>query len=113
MSELSYSELVAARARVVEVARAILTGDLGVIEGSRQLMKVRLDVDPEQEDEDLLGMCGIESQTDHLPIGSVRQHWLPIALRQKDVEIAENEAFFRDSALAMCRALVERYSPAA
>ena len=113
MSELSYSELVAARARVVEVARAILTGDLGVIEGSRQLMKVRLDVDPEQEDEDLLGMCGIESQTDHLPIGPVRQHWHPIALRQKDLELAENEAFFRDSALAMCRALVERYSPAA
>lgn len=73
-------------------------------------MEIRADLDPAQEDSDLLGMAGIESETDHLPLGPVRQYWEPEALRRKDAELAECETFFRDSAVKMCRALVERYS---
>ena len=74
------------------------------------MMADRLDVDPEQEDAELLGICGIESKTDHLPLGSVRQYWDPEALQRNDAELAECEEFFRNSAMAMCRALVDRYS---
>jgi hypothetical protein len=110
MDRLSYSELLAARARIVEIAQAILEERSGIIAGAREMMWLRLDVDPDQEDEDLLGMAGIESQTDHLPLGEVRQHWDAEALLAKDAELAEQEAFFRESALACCRAIAERYS---
>ena len=80
MSDLPYSELLAARRRI---ATNILDGRVGIVEGSRQLMEFWLSVDPEQEDSDLLGMCGIESQTDHLPLGDVRQYWDAEALRHQ------------------------------
>jgi len=67
-------------------------------------------VDPKQEDRELLRMVGIESQTDHLPLGRWREQWAPEALRIKDQEIVENEEFFRESAHEICRILVERYS---
>ena len=107
------SELAFARARIVEIASAILDGRLGVVEGARRLMAFRFDADPGQEDKDLLGMCGIESQTDHLPLGPVRQDWDPSELRRMDAEIADHEAFFRESALRRCRALVQRYARSA
>jgi hypothetical protein len=110
MSDLPYSELLAARLRIAEIAAAVLDRRVGIIEGSRQLMEFRLDVDPDQEDSDLLGMCGIESQTDHLPLGAVRQYWDAEALRLKDAELADHESFFQHSAFEMCRSLVERYS---
>jgi hypothetical protein len=96
--------------RIVEIAQAILEERSGVIAGAREMMWFRLDMDPDQEDEDLLGMAGIESQTDHLPLGDVRLYWDAEALLIKDAEMAEQEAFFRDSAFACCRAIVERYA---
>ena len=113
MTHPSDSQSAFARARIAEIAAAILDGRLGVIEGSRRLMEFRVEADPEQEDPDLLGMCGIESQTDHLPLGPVRKYWDDDALRRKDAELAENEAFFRESALEMCRSLAGRYSRSA
>lgn len=110
MTRLSHSELLAARARLVEIAQAILDGRVGVIAGARTMMRYRLDVDPEQDDQDLLGMTGIESQTDHLPLGDVRKYWDPEALREKDAELAQCEAFFREHAVACCRAIVDRYT---
>lgn len=110
MSDSPYSELLAARSRIAEIAAAILDGRVRIIEGSRQLMEFRLAVDPDQEDSDLLGMCGIESQTDHVPLGVVRQYWDAKALRVTDTELADHEAIFRDSAFEICRSLVERYS---
>lgn len=110
---MTASDRMAARARLVEIAQAILEERIGIIAGARELAWLRHDVDPEQVDEDLLGMAGIESQTDHLPLGDVRRHWAEAALRRADAEVAEQEAFFRDSAFASCRALVERYTPRA
>lgn len=81
-----------------------------MIAGAREMMRYRLDVDPEQDDGNLLGMAGIESQTDHLPVGDVRRYWDPSALRLKDAELADNEEFFRESAMSCCRAIVEEYS---
>ena len=110
MSTPSAEQIAQTRREIVAVARAILDGRVGVIEGSRRLVGLRWDVDPEQEDRELLGMVGIESQTDHLPLGKWREQWSPDALKAKDAEIAENEEFFRESAYEICRILVERYS---
>jgi len=63
-------------------------------------------------DEDYSIFLGIESETDHLPVGDVRRHWSPEALSQKDIEIQEVETFFRERALKAARALITRYERA-
>jgi len=63
-------------------------------------------------DEDYTVFLGIESETDHLPVGDVRRHWSAEALAQKDVEIEAAEAFFRERALNAARGVIARYERA-
>jgi len=54
----------------------------------------------------LLILTGIDSETDALPMGDVRKEWSPDALKRKDKEIAEAEAFYRDSAFNAATELI-------
>jgi len=44
-----------------------------------------------------------------MPIGEVRQHWNPEALRVKDAEVAKVEALYREQAFEICRKLIQKY----
>ena len=99
-----------ARQRVVRVADAIIRGDLGLIEGSRRLCEIRAEHGSLRDDADFGVFVAIESETDHLPIGDVRAHWSPDALLVKDREIRAAEEFYRESAIAACRRLIERFA---
>jgi Protein of unknown function (DUF2489) len=98
-----------AEQRVVAVASAMLRSELGVIEGSRLLCTLRPQVSSLHHDPDFLTFVGIDSETDHLPVGDVRQHWAPDALVIKDQEIQAAEAFYRDLAFAGCERLLARF----
>lgn len=95
---------------VVEVATAILRGELGVIEGSRLLCSLQFCVSSLDHDSDFLPFVGIDSETDHLPVGDIRQHWAADALARKDIDIENVEALYRDSAIAGCERLLARFS---
>jgi hypothetical protein len=76
-----------------------LGGRVGIIEGARQISRYcggHLGLD--EPDPDLTAFARIDSETDHLPIGEVRQYWAPHALAKKDAEIVRCEALYRDSA---------------
>jgi hypothetical protein len=94
---------------VVRCAREMLAGAIGVIEGSRILARLRCDVGDGDFDPDFLPFVAIDSETDHLPVGTVRDYWDRDALAAKDLEIGEAEAFHREAALVACRRLVERF----
>jgi hypothetical protein len=94
---------------IVRVARGILDGSMGVIAGAREMTKLHFRSHSKERDEDFLVFVGIDSETDHLPLGDVRRHWSPDALARKDVEIREAEDFFREQAHAAARALIARY----
>jgi len=49
---------------------------------------------------------GIDSETDTLPLGEVRQYWNAEALERKDREIAEAEAFYGDAVREVASRLV-------
>jgi hypothetical protein len=101
-----------AREIVVGAAREVLAGELGVLEAARVIAWYSSYIDPEQEDSDLLGIAGVESQTDHLLLGEYRFAWPPDVLVVKEAEIAEAEVLFGPGMLESCIALVRRYSPA-
>ena len=110
MGELSATDRRALERQLLDIAQGVLAGRIGIIEGARLIMPLRPDLDPENEDQDLLAITGIESQTDHLPLGPWRAEWSPEALRAKDEELAENEDFFREAMFRRCRSLIERFS---
>lgn len=94
--------------QIVEVARGVISGEVGLIAGSRQLWRLGLDVAPKR-DPDFTFFCGLDSLSDHLPIGEVRRLWDPDALREKDSEIAKFESHYREQALEICRRLIQKY----
>ena len=94
---------------IVRVAHRILDGSVGVIAGAREMTQVRFRSHSNDRDENFLVFVGIDSETDHLPVGEVRKHWSAEALAQKDIEIKEAEDFFRERAYTAARALIQRY----
>lgn len=93
------------RLKARELSSEILTGRLRILEGVRALVSLaHTDAIENQEDRNLI--IGIDSETDHLPIGAVRDYWSEDALRDKDVEIARYEQRCEDQIFQVCRRIV-------
>jgi hypothetical protein len=86
------------RARMLVLARGLVSGDLGVVAASRELMSY-CDV-PEPEIGAVLKVfVGIHSETDALPIGKVRSLWNSEALAREDLKIKAAEQRWHDQAV--------------
>ena len=94
--------------KIVEIARGIISGELQLIAGSRKLWRLGSEIEAER-DADFTFFCALDSETDHLPIGEVRERWNPDALREQDSEIMKIESFYRERALETCRRLIQKY----
>ena len=103
MSGKSYED------RIVDLAQRMLSGDVGLVEGSRQLVYVFGQLD--ERDEDLLApIIAVESETEDFPLGEARNHWSEEALKRKDAEVADYLREVKVKILGACEALVQRYS---
>jgi len=99
-----------ARAEVARKAQAILSGELGVLDGCIPLAQLAHDVVPDwRVDRDFLVFGVISSSIDHLPFGSVRRQWSAEALARADSEIALLTDLNRDDVLLACRNVVDRF----
>ena len=101
------------RGRVVAIAEAILRGELGIIEGARQLSSLAHGlVNDWTTDPDFLVFGALDTETDHLPVGAVRSFWDPTALREKDASVERIEAAARAEVEQACRSVVSRFRDA-
>lgn len=99
------------RERLVETARAVLRGELGVIAGARAINRLRHDTVADPLDPDFLRFVAIDSDTDDLPVEAAeRAHWDPEALAAKEAEIAEAEEHWREAVLEGCQRLIARFA---
>ena len=96
-----------ARKRATEVARSMLTGDLDLVEGSRRLHALALDLDM-QVDSTFLVFVGVASQADEWPPIAVRQNFSQRMLTRADAEKNEYLACMRSTILAACREVIEK-----
>lgn len=97
-----------AKDRAVAMARKVLDGEVGVIEGARALVGL-MHLDSEiASGEDFNSLCGIDSETDDLPIGRVREEWHQDSLVEKDREIARCEDFYGDRVRSACERIIAR-----
>jgi hypothetical protein len=95
-----------AQSRILFLAKQLLGGQIGVIAASRELSALRHKVEPPLA-EALLVFTAIDSETDALPIGEVRQQWSDEALGRKDPEIAEAESRYRETAMEAATRLLQ------
>ena len=96
--------------RAKEIAQAALDGRTAVLEAVRALVSLA-HRDAVADVEDRKFIIGIESETDHLPVGEVRKLWASSALKEKDVEIARAEELYRADFLETCRRIVQPHCP--
>ncbi len=96
------------RERVQDITNGILDGKRGVIDAARTLLPL-LRRSPElASEEDFNFVRAIESETDDLPLGRIRENWDPEALADKDREIARCESLWRDQFRATCERILQR-----
>ena len=83
----------------------MLAGTLGIVEGSRHLASLSHEV--ESEDESTFDVFrAVDSESDTLPVGEVRQQWNAEALKVKDEERMDYERTMKDVVMQACRKLV-------
>ena len=82
------------RRKVRALAQRIAAGEMGVIDGARQMLKFQVWLHV-RDDEDFRIFVGVDSESHHLPIGDVRKHWQADALKKKDEEIRSLEDYYR------------------
>lgn len=96
--------------QAVAAAKAVIAGELGIIEGAVQLSSLAHEIVPVwHKDKDFLIFGALISETDHLPTGTARKFWGVEALARADQNIARIEASARDNVLAACRSIIARF----
>jgi hypothetical protein len=98
-----------ARAQIGQLARDMLSGKLSFIEGSRLIWRLRTDACLPERDPDLMKFEGIDSETDALPVGRIRDLWAPDALQRLQPEIERRELWAREFGWAACQRLASRF----
>ena len=96
------------RGKIVAICEATLAEEIGIIAASRRLSALGLELF-DGHDEDFIMFDGVYTETDHLPVDMERRNWDTEALKRKDAEIAEAEAFYKTDVIAACRKLIERF----
>ena len=87
--------------RIIDVARRVIAGELGVIEGSQIIARLsRKSRRP--DDEIFLVFRGVDSEVDGLPNREERGRWSASRLASKDVERSEYEEEVRRAVVNGC-----------
>jgi hypothetical protein len=86
-----------------------MDGEESVIEGSRKMLKYQFWMKEEENDVWVIFRV-VDSDSDHLPIGAVGEHWNLQALERKDREIAEIEQIYRDQVQSAASRIREQYA---
>jgi len=98
------------RQQIVETAKAMLAGELSYLLGSRRLAALRYEAAVKDNDPDFMIFVAIDSDTDDLPQGSVREYWDKHALEKLQSEIEAAEVWAKEHAETECTKLVVRFS---
>ena len=110
MEHISHEEYVdRQRAKVASLATKILKKEMSMIEGAKEIVSLRYELDVDENDKDILAFVLIESETDDLPIGKARRFWAKDALAEKEPDVQEAEHWARGVGVDACKNLVERF----
>lgn len=92
--------------RAIQIARAVVAGQTRVLEAVRALCPILHSEPGLISQKDFNFIIGVESETDDLPIGRIREEWHSDYLPDKDHEIERCENLWRESIRAVCERLL-------
>lgn len=96
------------RERVQQIARMVIEEQIGILEATRALLPL-LHSDPGMVSLDDYNLFrGIDSETDDLPIGWVREEWHAQSLLEKDREIARCADLWREPVRSACERILSQ-----
>ena len=99
------------RTQCIDVCQSVIAGKIGLVEGVRSLVSLSFDLGCEDE-QPFLGFRGIDSQSDHFPLGEFRDSWNKDALAREDAKRIDIEGDFRDQVVADCKEIIDRFENA-
>lgn len=109
-ARLTHEEyILAARSRVVETAKRMLSGEISFLDGANTLCSLRFEVGIKEDDPDFLTFVGIDSETHNYPMREARQHWTKDALERLEPEIDQLEDWAKEAGQAPCQSLIRRF----
>lgn len=94
--------------RLRALCQRIIAGEESLIEGSRKMLQYRFWMKEEANDTWTIFQL-LDSESDHLPVGPVRSHWNPEVLKEKDKEINQIEAFYKDAIQKAASRIFDQY----
>ena len=98
------------RCEAVKLARAMLSGELGLLEGSIRLASLAYAIDPDwTKDPDFAVISSIADDIDHLPFGSARENWNEASLARADADIERITQLVRDEVMVACQNIIARF----
>lgn len=95
-------------AEIVSLAKTILDSKMRMIDGCHEMFKLLMGF-PLQYEKDFLIFTAVASETDHLPIGDERKNWDKKILRQKEIELADFENFYKKEIISACKKILRRF----
>lgn len=98
------------RGKIAEAATAMLEGKMSFIEGARRICGLRFKAELSNSDPDIVPFVAIDSETDALPLGDVRQLWAPDALAKLQPEIDKAESWARSVGHSPSQNLAARFT---
>ena len=104
------TEILAVRREIFDAAKAMLAGSLSYIEGARIIAKTWRAAKLDEDDDDFLPFVGIDSETEALPLGKIRELWNVAALETLQPDIDRSEAWAKGYGEPYCQNLVDRFS---
>ena len=93
------------RMQIISIASGMIQGDVPLIEGARELCSLRLDIGT-SESELFYPIIAFDSETDHYPVGAVRQHYSQEKLAELDREITAHLLEVRAEVVQSCESIV-------
>ncbi len=96
------------RQEIVELCTLMIDNDIDLIEGCRKLTSLCEQVD-DGENEIFFPIVAIESETDHFPIGSMRENCSESFLNRADEEMAEYLREVKPDIISSCKEIINYF----
>ena len=110
IERMSHDEYVlSGRARAAEIADSVISGSLPILDGCHLLNELRGEIEVPDNDPDFQVFALVYSETDSLPIGSLRENWAPEALAKSRAELQSATDWAGRIALPACKSVVSRF----
>lgn len=94
--------------KIVETCQSLVNDDINFIEGCRQLVTLRNQLNLEN-DPDFLPFVGVASETDDYPEPSIRENFSSDYLKRIDEEVSDYIALTHPSIADACSVLISKY----